>query len=176
MVGGRVVALVVAGRVVVGRLVVTGGRAVVRARVVGTGALPVVAVVEVVVATVVSGAWVVLSSSAVEVSTVVVSSMVVVSVVVGCGADGGWNSLAKRNVSRIAARNSAMKIAVRLSFLFFRWRSPSFLIVSQPTGTIQRKRKCIKKYSACERLDARYCEACFSVQPEISVACALRLW
>jgi len=136
--GGRVVA---GGRaVVVGTLVVAGGFVVAGARLVVClavvfvvaaclvliGACAVVVDVLSVVGSVVhSGHAVLLSSSVVESSHSVVSSVtMVVSGSVGSSWGGDRKRLVKMNVSRIAARNRPMKIAVRLSFLFFRLASP----------------------------------------------------
>ena len=71
-----------------------------------------------------------LSSSAVDASqTVVGSSIVVVSSVVGSsgsGSGGGRKSRMKMMEPRITATKMPIKMAVCLSFLFFRWASPSF--------------------------------------------------
>ena len=132
--GGLVVvvgALVDEGRVVVaGGFVVAGARVevvfVVAACLVLFGACAVVVDVLSVVGSVVhSGHAVLLSSSVVESSHSVVSSVtMVVSGSVGSSWGGDRKRLVKMNVSRIAARNRPMKIAVRLSFLFFRLASP----------------------------------------------------
>ena len=75
-----------------------------------------------------SGHVVVLSSSVVDSATVVVSSVVVSS---ESGSGGGLKICTKMTESRITARKMPIKMAVRLSFLSFRWPSPSFLIISQ---------------------------------------------
>jgi hypothetical protein len=115
-------------RVVVVVRVVTRGAALVRLdvvvvrRVVAAGILPIV------VALVLMGSLVVLSPSEVVNCPVVLSKTVVVASAGGSG--GGLRRRTNTNVSRIAARKIATKMAVRLSFLFFRWASPPFQIIS----------------------------------------------
>ena len=72
---------------------------------------------------VVTGNSIVLSSAVVVSVIVVVSSMAVV-VCSGSGASGGRNIRTKINEARMTARNMPMKIAVCLSFLFFRVPPP----------------------------------------------------
>ena len=123
--GGTVVRRGTAVDLAVVRWVVPGGLAVAVLRVVSQTVLAVDSPV------VQSNGSVVLSSSVDDSSQEVVSSVaLVVSVFVGSSGGGLRKRLAKMNVSRIAARKRPMKIAVCLSFLFFRMGLASFPIVS----------------------------------------------
>ena len=183
--GGRVAvagALVVGGRVVVaGRfVVVAGARAVVGGTVVRGGAavvpvaarwvvtvLCVVRVVPVVGSVVHSGGSVVLSSSDDDTSHAVLSAvMVVVSVSAGYSGDGERKRLVKINVSRIAARNRPMKIAVRLSFLFFRRLSPLSQYTTQRIHN-PAKPKIYKGYVVLKTSISTICAMRFHTQPDI---------
>ncbi len=111
---------------------------------------------------------VVLSSSAVEPSKEVASAVVVTSVVAGSGSGGARKIRARTNVSRIAARKIPMNIAVRLSFLFFRWSSPSFISILYNDRNSQAKRRYTRLCSLSKAVAPKICDNCNHAEPDLS--------